>query len=297
MRPEKKAKKAGGGLSKLGGGAAAASTAAEESKGGDNSALKAQIDSLNAEIAQLKAAGSGGATAAAEPTEDLTTKPELGYWKIRGLGQALRVQLAYCGVDFTDKMYEVNQLEDGGWDTSDWTSVKPTLGMPYPNLPYIIDGETKLSETMAIHKYIAMKWKPELMGKGAAEKARVEMLAANFYPIKEKSTVPMYFGEHEGDALKDHIVETIQPMMQAFVDATSGSTWVAGENMTWLDFFYAEFLEFIDVSLDGRFAAEFPSLKEYLERFKSLPAVQEFYGREDTIHSAFNNKMAKLANY
>jgi len=36
--------------------------------------------------------------------------------------------------------------------------------MDFPNLPYFIDGDFKLSETNAIHEYIADKWMPSLNG-------------------------------------------------------------------------------------------------------------------------------------
>jgi glutathione S-transferase len=36
--------------------------------------------------------------------------------------------------------------------------------MDFPNLPYLIDEDYKLTESMAIMKYIAAKWKPELLG-------------------------------------------------------------------------------------------------------------------------------------
>jgi glutathione S-transferase len=48
--------------------------------------------------------------------------------------------------------------------------------MEYPNLPYLIDGDVKLTETLAIMKYVCKKWKPELLGRTAAEVGRVNML-------------------------------------------------------------------------------------------------------------------------
>ena len=33
-------------------------------------------------------------------------RPTLGYWKVRGRASALRYQLAYCGVDFKEDVYE-----------------------------------------------------------------------------------------------------------------------------------------------------------------------------------------------
>lgn len=64
------------------------------------------------------------------------------------------------------------------WDRSEWTNEKEanTLGMEYPNLPYLIDGDVKLTETLAIMKYVCKKWKPELLGRTAAEVGRVNML-------------------------------------------------------------------------------------------------------------------------
>ena len=36
--------------------------------------------------------------------------------------------------------------------------------MDFPNLPYLIDGEVKLSESWAIAKYIARKYGKQLLG-------------------------------------------------------------------------------------------------------------------------------------
>ena len=81
MTQQKGAGKKAGGLKGLKAGAAKAA-APEESKGEDTSALQAKVAHLEAALAAAQS--SSGATEAA-PAEDLTTKPVLGYWKIRGL--------------------------------------------------------------------------------------------------------------------------------------------------------------------------------------------------------------------
>lgn len=43
-------------------------------------------------------------------------------------------------------------------------------------MPYLIDENVRLTETLAIMKYVAKKWKPELLGHNAAEVGRVTML-------------------------------------------------------------------------------------------------------------------------
>lgn len=85
-------------------------------------------------------------------------KIKLGYWKIRGLASQIRYQMAYLGVEFEDVVYE--QGDEPDFDRSAWLNVKDTLGLVFPNLPYIIDGNVKLSETYSIMKYIAAKFGP-----------------------------------------------------------------------------------------------------------------------------------------
>ena len=72
-------------------------------------------------------------------------KITIGYWKIRGLAQQILYQLAYLGVDYDVKYYECGDGPE--FDRSCWFDVKPTLGYDFPNLPYMQDGETKISET------------------------------------------------------------------------------------------------------------------------------------------------------
>lgn len=103
---------------------------------------------------------------------------------------------AYLGVDFEDTKYAVTLDEDmGTWDRSSWTDAKFTLGLEYPNLPYLIDGDAKVTETVAIMKYVAKKWDATLLGKTAAETARAEMLYSQVNDMKGKCTFPCYKAE------------------------------------------------------------------------------------------------------
>ena len=90
-------------------------------------------------------------------------RPVLGYWKIRGLASQIRYEMVYLGVDYVEDQYE--QGDGPGFDRSSWTSVKESLGLPFPNLPYLIDGQVKMTETNAIMRYLATKHGPELLGK------------------------------------------------------------------------------------------------------------------------------------
>ena len=56
--------------------------------------------------------------------------PVLGYWKIRGLAQPIRLMLGYADVDFEDKMYEVTDGPEFSRDA--WFKEKFTLGINNP---------------------------------------------------------------------------------------------------------------------------------------------------------------------
>ena len=102
-------------------------------------------------------------------------KPQLGYWKIRGLAQPARYLLAYAGVEYENVMYE---LGDGPHYRKDsWLEAKQTLSLNFPNLPYMIDGKVRITESSAIYRYIVNKHCPDLAGKTIEDKAYVDMLS------------------------------------------------------------------------------------------------------------------------
>ena len=52
------------------------------------------------------------------------------------------------------------------------------MGLDFPNLPYLVDGDVRMTESAAIIKYICKKWGPHLLGTSAKKTGLIEMLAA-----------------------------------------------------------------------------------------------------------------------
>ena len=119
-----------------------------------------------------------------------TIKPTLGYWKIRGLAAQIRYILHYANVDFTDCQYEQGDAPD--FSRESWFSVKSTLGLDFPNLPYWIDSDVKLTETSAITKYVCKKYCPELLPQTDAELGAVEMCGNIVNELKWAAVMPQY---------------------------------------------------------------------------------------------------------
>jgi len=79
----------------------------------------------------------------------------------------LRLLLAYSGLDWEEKTYK---------DPSQWFGAgdKAKLGFDFPNLPYLINGDFKLTESIAIAKYIIRKSeKKDLLGKNVEDEAKI----------------------------------------------------------------------------------------------------------------------------
>ena len=167
-----------------------ASPAQAAGNGAQVAALEEEIRKLTAENKALQAA-----VAAPKQTHSLNLKswPTLGYWNIRGLGAQVRYLLYFCGVEFEDKMFAAGPAPD--FDRSQWLDVKFSLGLDFPNLPYLIDEGVKLTETMAIMKYICAKWKPELLGATPDAVGHVEMMSHYVMKLKETATIPCYTGK------------------------------------------------------------------------------------------------------
>jgi glutathione S-transferase len=175
--------------------------------------------------------------------------------------------LHYCNVQFHDRRYNQQwDAENEQWDRSEWMNEKFNLGMEFPNLPYLFDEDTKLTETLAIMQYIAKKWKPELLGRNAAEVGRIHMLEEKVYKLKFATAGPCY----APDADRQKIVETARPMLAGLYEVTGNSTFLCGENITYLDFMYHELIDVLAWLSEGAFLEEFPNLTAYCERMMGL---------------------------
>lgn len=118
----------------------------------------------------------------------------LGYWGIRGRGQVLRLLLAYTQLDWEDKIYAGPENWFGNGD-------KTKLGFEFPNLPYLIHGDFKLTESYAIAKYIcAVSDKKELLGKTEEDRARVDMVLSVLEEIYNPTYALFFSPNHEKES-------------------------------------------------------------------------------------------------
>ena len=77
--------------------------------------------------------------------------------------------LTYLDIEYEDIVYD-NTTRQTTW----MKEIKPNLGLDFPNLPYYIDGDLKLTQSLAIIRYLGKK--NGMYGTTAEESAKIDML-------------------------------------------------------------------------------------------------------------------------
>jgi len=212
-------------------------------------------------------------------------KPELGYWDIRGLAQPIRFLLEYTGTDFTDTKYVVKG-EAPNWDRSHWLDVKFEKGLDFPNLPYYIDGDVKMTQTHGIMRYIGRKH--DLCGKTDAEKWKLDMLTEQCMDFRN-GWVRLCYGTWE--KAKDSYLAELPAKLKSLEDFLGDNPWFAGQNLTFIDFhFYELFFQHSKLAPDA--IADCKKISAFVKRFEELPKIKAFMESDRYENFPMNNRMA-----
>ena len=118
--------------------------------------------------------------------------------------------------------------------------------MQFPNLPYLFDGELKLSEPVAIMKYICAKHQPVLLGQSPTQIAQVEMVANQVRELQQIITQKCYMtGDREN--IKLILLEKVKPIATWM----GNNQYLMGSELTYADFTLFELCELMDWISEG----------------------------------------------
>lgn len=221
-------------------------------------------------------------------------KIQLAYWKIRGLASPIRYLMEYLKVDYNEIFYEVavTQGQDGPvYDKSCWFDNKFKLGLDFPNLPYLVDGNEKITESHAIMMYLGRKFNPEVLGKNTLDSARVDMCAGTI-----KDLNGFIIGHCYGSGDKEAVMKGLESRLPNFSNFLGEKTYLVGDYLTFVDFLFYELLELIDFISEGKSLANFKNLLAYLNNMRNSEFMKRHKESKRFIEAPFNNKMAKINN-
>lgn len=145
---------------------------------------------------------------------------EYGFWANKGLGEFPRWVLKICKANYK----EVNP-ERQAWHTQ----IKPNSLFPFPNLPYLKDGDLLLTESQAIAFYVADKLKPQLVGKNPIDGVRIRMIIQVFQDLFTILWRPIYQKEKPHKlALEEACTERVAPKMEQLSKVLGEKDWFVG---------------------------------------------------------------------
>ncbi|KAL4478046.1 hypothetical protein ABPG72_013485 [Tetrahymena utriculariae] len=204
----------------------------------------------------------------------------LGYWSFRGLAQPIRFLLAYLGVQYTDKHY--TKGED--WFEND----KKNLGMDFPNIPYFIDNDIKISESSAIPFYIIKKYnKSELLGQNAdgsynEREIKVQQVIGVIKDIN-KELMGLCFNPDFANAKDKVYNEKLSVGLKKLTDFLGNKEFLLG-SLTYADFLFYETLSYYKHIFPQSIT---PTVANYLNRFQNLPGIKEYIAKPSVDLNAF----------
>lgn len=209
----------------------------------------------------------------------------LGYWDIRGLATPIRLLLEYVGADYQEKLYKCGPPPN--FERPEWVSEKFNLGMPFPNLPYLIDGDIKISQSSVILRYLARKF--GLMGKDEVDQINLELIAAQVTDYHMDFVKIVY--NPEFPKLKDSYVSGLPDKMKALTNFMGDKKFVVGDYVTYADFMFFEYLEGQSYLVKD-LLKDYPVLDQYHKRILGLEAVDKYFKSPKAIKYPFNGAPA-----
>ncbi|KAL7636037.1 UNVERIFIED_CONTAM: hypothetical protein RMT77_013855 [Armadillidium vulgare] len=206
----------------------------------------------------------------------------LGYWKVRGLAQYIRFLLEYSGEDYEDKHYEFGPAPN--YDKSQWLNEKFELGLDFPNLPYYIDGKVKLTQSVAILRYIARKH--DLVAKTEEEIAKADILEYEAVDLRMSFSKVVYSPDFE--SLKENFInQTVETKFTQLSKFLGTNDWFLGSSISYVDFFLYEGLYRVSQLTPSSFD-KFENLKIFMKRFEDLEPIKNYIKSERYIRYPIN---------
>ncbi|XP_006785619.1 glutathione S-transferase Mu 3-like [Neolamprologus brichardi] len=212
----------------------------------------------------------------------------LAYWDIRGLAQPIRLLLEYTGEEYEDKYYVCGEAPN--YDKTCWIDVKNKLGLDFPNLPYLLDGDRKLTQSNAIMRYIARKH--NMCGETEDEKVRVDIIENQSMDFRNGFVRLCYTNF---DEMKPDYLKMLPNTLKQFSDFLGDRKWFAGDKITFVDFIMYELLDQHRL-FDSKCLDDCKNLTDFLNRFEALEKIAAYMKSPRFMKAPINNKMAKFGN-
>ncbi|KAL4508063.1 hypothetical protein ABPG72_021436 [Tetrahymena utriculariae] len=202
----------------------------------------------------------------------MASKLVFGYWNGRGRGQQIRFLLEYIEANYEEKTYFFSEPEQDEWFKKDKKVLKP-----FPNLPYIMDGDFYLSEHDVVIKYIVKKHPKyhELIGigKGLNDEFIIDQLVSVINDIR--ATIKDLCFNPKVQEVKKEVLATTHTKFNQLIEFKDTNIFLLSY-LTTADFKLIEVLLYYKALDTDQFNAYLSAFNPYIQQFHSLPRISEY---------------------
>jgi glutathione S-transferase len=156
-------------------------------------------------------------------------------------------------------------------DKSDWLKVKFQLGLDFPNLPYYIDGDLKITESNAIKRHLGRK--NGLTGRNEEEKAHADMLENLSYNFHLEFARVCYGPNFE--EISAEYKKGLPDKLKRYSDFLANKKFFTSDQITFADFHMYELIDILHLFSPESVEA-FPNLMDFKKRIEELPKIKEY---------------------
>ena len=203
-----------------------------------------------------------------------TSMIEFGYWPVKNLGEPIRWMMGYMNIPYQE--YNPPTQED--W----YMNKRASLRLDFPAMPYLIDGDVRLSDAKAIPYYLVIKAQmPDMIGKSLEDRAHLQMLECSLDDLKKMFWKVSFSDNNHQENMKKviHPKSHATKRLQQFGRYLGPKEYFLGY-LTIFDFQFAYTVDFLQcliqsLKLTTPFTKALDNLLEHNRRIKMLNGVRQ----------------------
>jgi len=209
--------------------------------------------------------------------------PTLGYWNIRGIGNVIKFLLEYLRIEYNEKIYNVTV-------ESEWFDEKFKLGLDFPNIPYYVDGDFKLTESKVIAKYLVCHKDPEarLYPKSLDKQLKAEIIENVTFNILYGLLLTCW---RDTEQLRENHVKNHGILIKQLSEFFGSNQWILGDELSYVDFWLYEAL-YAQKQYNPAVLDSYDNLKQFLINFEAIPAIAKYMESPKFIKTPCNSPNA-----
>ena len=200
----------------------------------------------------------------------------LCYWEVRARGEIPRYLLRYSGETWTDDRLPITK--EG---MARWRAERYNLGLDLPNLPYLVDGDIKITQSLAIIRYLGRKF-GLMPGDNVQDVVKCEMVEQEATDLQAAFLSHCANVEHFEKNTPAYL-ENLEKKLEVLDKYIGVGPFVLGEKLTYVDFMVFEFVSQIQKFAPDQ-VAKAGNIMRLLERFKELPQLQDYFSSDEFLN-------------